>query len=177
MKGVLSKIYILLFVRSHEQKRKYLIKKGCNIGKNTRIISNISSFGTEPYLIEIGDNCLISSDVTFLTHDGGVSVLNNLNYFNKMDMLAPIKIGNNCFIGAKSCIMPGVKVGNNCVIGFGSIVTKNVPDNSVVCGVPAKVIKSIDDYYEGIKDRIYPTLKMSKKEKMDYCNKHNIKFK
>ncbi len=176
IKNVLKHIYIYTCVRSFKQKRKYLIKKGAIIGENTRIISNISSFGSEPYLIEVGSNCLISSDVSFMTHDGGISVLYNLNYFDyKVDKLAPIKIGNNVFVGARSTIMPGVTIGDNCIIGLGSIVTKDVPSNSVVCGVPAKVIKTIDEYYEGIQDNIYPTGGMTVKEKRDYCLRYKVK--
>ena len=176
VKNIISKIYIKLFVKSNNSKIKYLIKRGAKIGSNTKIISGINSLGSEPYLIEIGSNCLISSEVLFVTHDGGMNVLNNLNYFEKKsDKLAPIKVGNNVFIGAKSSILPGVKIGNNCIIGLGSIVTKDIPDNSVACGVPAKVIKNIDEYYNGIKNDVYPTFTMSSKEKELFC-KNNIKF-
>lgn len=175
---IIRKIYIAFFVRSDKQKIKYLTKKGTKIGENTSLICGINSFGSEPYLIEIGNNCLISSEVMFMTHDGGLSVLNNLNYFDiKMDKLAPIKVGNNCFIGARSVIMPGVKIGDNCVIGLGSIVTKDVESNSVVCGVPARKIKTIDEYYKGIKEYTYPTYNMNYKEKKKYCEKHDIIFK
>lgn len=173
MKNILYKIYKKLFLRSYKAKRNYLIKQGAKIGENTRIIADISSFGTEPYLVEIGKNCLISNSVDFMTHDGGISVLNNLNYFGeRMDKLGRIKIGNNCFIGMYSKIMPGVSIGNNVVIGLGSIVTKDIPSNSVACGVPAKVIKTIEEYGEGIKDKIYPTTKLSKEEKRKYCEKN-----
>ena len=175
---IIRKIYITFFIRNSNQRKKYLIKKGAKIGKNTILISDINSFGSEPYLIEIGDNCLISSEVLFMTHDGGMSVLNNLNYFDeKMDKLAPIKVGDNCFIGARAVIMPGIKIGNNCIIGLGSIVTKDVEDNSVVCGVPAKKIKTIEEYYKKNKDCTYPTYKMSSEEKKKYCELHDIRFK
>lgn len=175
---LLKKIYKYFFVRTFKQKRNFLIRKGTIIGENTRIISNVDAFGSEPYLISIGSNCLISSDVLFMTHDGGISVLSNLNYFDfKADKLAPIKIGNNVFVGARSTIMPGVTIGDNCIIGLGSIVTKDVPSNSVVCGIPARVIKNIDEYYVGIKKIIYPTGGMSVKEKRDYCMKHKVKDK
>lgn len=176
MINIMKKIYKFFFVRTYEQKRKYLIKNGAKIGKKTRILSSVNAFGTEPYLIEIGSDCLVSSDVLFITHDGGVCVLNNLKYFDtKVDKLSPIKIGNNVYIGARATIMPGVTIGNNCIIGLGSIVTKDVPNNSVVCGVPAKVIKNIDEYYDGIKNKVYPTGTMTKKKKKEFCK--NIVFK
>lgn len=110
-----------------------------------------------------------------MTHDGGISVLNNLNFFEeKMDKLGRIKVGNNVFIGMYVKIMPGVTIGNNVVIGLGSIVTKDIPDNSVACGVPARVIKTIDEYGESIKDKIYPTSELNKIQKRKYCEKNNI---
>ena len=55
---------------------------------------------------------------------------------------------NNVFIGCNSIIMGGVRIGNNVVIGAGSVVTKDIPDNSVVVGNPAKVIKTFDEFIE-----------------------------
>lgn len=166
-------MYIKLFVRNTEQKRKYLIKKGAKIGLNTRILSDISALGTEPYLVEIGEKCLVSLNVTFMTHDGGISVLNNLECFGKntMDKLGKIKVGNNVFIGKDATIMPGVTIGDNVIIGLGSIVTKDIESNSVVCGIPAKKIKTIQEYKDSIKDKVYPTANLSSKEKKKYCEK------
>ena len=66
------------------------------------------------------------------------------------DLQYPV-IGDNVYIGYRSIIMPGVTIGNNCIIAAGSVVTKDVPDNSVVGGVPAKIIKSSFEYLEKIK--------------------------
>jgi maltose O-acetyltransferase len=60
--------------------------------------------------------------------------------------VANVYIGNKVFIGAGSVILPGVKIGDEVVIGAGSVVAKDVPSKSVVAGVPAKVICSLDDY-------------------------------
>lgn len=56
----------------------------------------------------------------------------------------PINIGDNCWFGANVSVMPGVTIGNGCVIAAGSVVNNDVPDNSVVAGVPAKVVKMIN---------------------------------
>lgn len=61
-------------------------------------------------------------------------------------MFGKIDIGNNTYIGNEVIIMPGVRIGNNCVIGAGAIVTKSIPDNSVVAGIPAKFISTSEDY-------------------------------
>lgn len=59
-----------------------------------------------------------------------------------------IIIGNNVYIGRKTTILKNVTIGDNVIIGYGSLVTKNIPANSVAAGVPAKVICTIDEYYE-----------------------------
>lgn len=170
---IFNSIYKKIFLNDTKRKRKYLIKKGAKIGDDTRVLSNVDAFGSEPYLIEIGEKCLISTNVHFITHDGGISVLNNLNVFKeKMDKLGRIKIGNNVFIGANSIIMPGVTIGNNVIIGAGSIVTKNIESNQVACGIPAKTIKTLEEYKNGIKNKIYPTAKLNQKSKKSYCEKH-----
>jgi len=172
-----NKVIVSYFCRTYEQKRKYLIKQGAQIGENTRILSNVFSFGTEPFLIEVGSNCLFSSEVKLITQDGGISVLNNLGYFKeRVDKLKKIKIGNNVFIGTRVIVMPGVHIGDNVIIGAGSIVTKDIPDNSVACGVPAKVIMNIQDYYEKNKNNIHYTTKMSISEKRRYCEGVNNAF-
>ncbi|WP_087116939.1 sugar O-acetyltransferase [Corynebacterium urinipleomorphum] len=56
----------------------------------------------------------------------------------------PVTIGDNCWFGAGAMVMPGVTVGDNCVVAAGAVVTKDVPDNSLVGGVPAKLIRSLD---------------------------------
>ncbi len=121
---------------------EYLRKKGLSIGIGNRIY--ITYFGSEPYLIKIGNHCTITEGVKFITHDGGCWVFRNeipdLNVFGK------IEIKDNCFIGMNAIIMPNVIVGPNSVVGAGSVVTKDVPENTVVAGVPAKTICSIEEY-------------------------------
>ncbi len=135
------------FFGTNSQKIAYSRKMGVKIGEGCSIIGRFS-WGTEPYLIELGDKVRISSGVNFVTHDGGVHVLRNLyEEMKEADKFGKIKIGNNVFIGLNSIIMPGVTIGNNVVIGAGSIVTKDISDGEVVAGIPAKYICSIDEYY------------------------------
>jgi maltose O-acetyltransferase len=56
----------------------------------------------------------------------------------------PVSIGNDCWIGGNSVILPGVKIGNGCTIGAGSVVTKDLPDNTLAVGNPAKVIRQLN---------------------------------
>lgn len=124
--------------------RKY---KKVNIGKNARFTGKIN-FGSEPFLVSIGEHVTLAHNVAFHTHDGGIWVFRhkypNINVFGK------ITIGNNVFIGTNVIILPNVTIGNNVVIGAGSIVTKSVASNVVVAGSPARVIKNIEQYEEKV---------------------------
>lgn len=127
--------------------RKYLKIK---MGSNVRFTGK-PSFGSEPYLITIGNDVTITRGVVFHTHDGGVWVFRKK--YPGINVFAPINIGNNVFIGSNTVILPGVTIGNNVVIGTSAVVTKDLPDNGVYVGNPAKYLKSVDDYYSGIKDK------------------------
>lgn len=130
----------------------FFVKKNLKVGSNTRILTSISNFGSEPYLIEIGDNCTITSGVKFITHDASIGIA--LKYINierivnnkKYELMARIKVNNNCMIGVNSIILPGVTIGPNSIVGAGSVVTKDVPPGVVVAGNPAKVICTLDEY-------------------------------
>ena len=136
--------YFRLFLSDEWEKASIYNKHlGVNFGNRVRILS-FPRFGSEPYLISIGNNVTITRGVCFVNHDGGVALFRN--EFPRLNVYGKIKIGNNVFIGINSVIMPNVTVGNNVVIGAGSIVNRDVPDNVVVAGVPAKIIKSIEDY-------------------------------
>jgi len=67
-----------------------------------------------------------------------------------MDVFGPIVVEDNVFIGFNSIILPGVRIGHDSVIGAGSVVTRSIPPRSVAAGVPAKVIKSIDEYQDEV---------------------------
>lgn len=119
------------------------------VGEGCRFLGS-HNFGSEPYLIKIGNYVTVSSDVIFVNHDGGTAVAKRLDpqAFGDILKFGRITIGDNCFIGTGSIIMPGVTIGNNTVIGAGSVVTKDIPANSVAAGVPARVVKSIKLYAE-----------------------------
>ena len=137
------------------------------IGKNCEIYNNVK-FGSEPYLIEIGDQVRVTEGVRFITHDGGMWVLRNLNLLENADKFNKIVIGNNVHIGINSIIMPGVTIGDNVVIGVNSVVTKNIPSNTIAAGVPAKVINSIQGYYEKNRSIVDFTKNLNSGEKKEY---------
>lgn len=140
---------------------------GVSIGHDVKIASlNIGTFGTEPWLISIGDHVEITGQVQFLTHDGSVWIFRERE--PNIELFGRIIIGNNVFIGFRTIFLPGVKIGDNVIIGAGSIVSKDIPSNSVAAGQPARVIKTIDEYYAGINDKKTYIRSLSLKNKKDY---------
>lgn len=104
---------------------------GMNIGKGC-LISRKATLdrGINPKGIHIGEYTRITGGVLIMAHDACRS------------LKAETHIGSYCFIGARSIIMPGVKIGDQVIIGSGSVVTKDIPSNSIAVGNPARVIKS-----------------------------------
>ena len=133
-----------VFFWSPEKYARYI---GVKIGKKCNIQD--VNFGSEPYLIEIGDNVQITKGVKIFTHGGGWVFRKEIP---DMDTFGKIVIKNNVYIGNNALIMPGVTIGNNVIIGAGSVITKSVPDNSVVAGNPARIISDI----ESVKQRMLP---------------------
>lgn len=128
------------------------IKEGMKVGKGVSLVSPLhTNFGSEPYLISLGNYVRISSNVLFTTHDGGTWAFRHEEPYKNVMKYGRISVGDYTFIGANVMIMPGVNIGNHCVVGACSLVTKDVPDNTVVGGVPAKKICSLEDYAEKCK--------------------------
>ena len=142
---------------------EYARSIGVNVGEDCRIFP--CNFGSEPYLISIGNHVTITNGVSFITHDGGVWVLRD--EFPGIDFIRPIIIHDNCFIGMNTIILPGVTIGPNSIIGAGSVVTKSIPPDSIAVGVPARVIKSLEEYKKII-NKCLPTKLLSKDEKREY---------
>ena len=102
---------------------------------------------TTPSLIVIGDNVSITADVSILTHDFCSSVFRE-KYYDYLPGRSKVVIGNNVYIGQKAIILRGVTIGDNVIIATGAIVTKDIPSDSVVAGVPARVVCTLDEYYQ-----------------------------
>lgn len=128
----------------------YLLRqKGIKLGKGTIFYSpgKITVDTSRPCLLEIGEYCKITAGVVILTHDYSRSVLRR-KYGEIIGEAKKTTIGDNVFIGMNSIILMGTKIGSNVIIGAGSVVSGEIPDNVVVAGNPAKVIRTIDDHYE-----------------------------
>ena len=140
-----------------------------SVGENCSIGASVV-FGTEPFLIKIGDNVQLTADVRFVTHDGGIWLFKDEH--PEWDMIRPISIGSNVYIGIRTIIMPGVTIGDNVVVGAGSIVTKDIPAGSIAVGAPAKVIKSVDEYEEKLEKNALSIKHLSHAEKVEFLKKH-----
>lgn len=150
----ISEIFLSLWrrLKSAYEMRKYddytiaecFRKQGARVGENCRIL--IKVLADEPYLVKIGNHVTIAGGVALMTHDGGGWLFSE--EFPDLQVFGKIEIQNNCFIGARSMILPNVIIGSNSIVAAGAVVTKNVPANSIVAGVPAKVISSVIAYKE-----------------------------
>lgn len=103
----------------------------------------------DPKFIIFHDNVCVASNVTFITHDGINKVFNNLNPNKKCnEYYGCIEIMDNVFIGANSTILSNVRIGPNVIVAAGSVITKDVPANSIVGGVSGQVIGDFSKLYE-----------------------------
>lgn len=131
---------------------EYARWKGVTVGKGCRIFSN--EFG-DPRLITIGDDVTISTHVQLLTHDGSTWLFRD-EKGRRFDYQR-IEIGNHCFIGACSILLPGIRIGDRVIVGAGSVVTKSVPSGWVVAGNPARFICKFEELQERALSK-YPSL-------------------
>lgn len=131
------------------------LEDGMQVGHGISVMGK-ADFGSEPYLITLEDDVRISSNVSFVTHDGGTWAFRDLPEYVDVIKYGRIRVGERSFIGCNSTIMPGVTIGKRCVIGAGSVVTKDVPDGTVVAGVPARVIMTIEEYAKKCKEKQKP---------------------
>ncbi|WP_095588000.1 acyltransferase [Actibacterium ureilyticum] len=112
-------------------KRAYLRKVwGMDIHPTAQFSLSAKFDRTFPVGVHVGKNSYVAFESRILTHD------------RTRGLYLHTRIGENCFIGGRSLILPGVEIGDNCVVGAGSVVTKSVPARSVVAGNPARVLQS-----------------------------------
>lgn len=114
---------------------------GYNISVGKNFYANYDCVLLDVCPITFGDNCMLAPNVRLFT---ATHPLHPVKRNSGLELGAPIVIGDNAWIGGAATILPGVRLGNNVVVGAGSVVTKSFPDNVVLAGNPARVIKTID---------------------------------
>lgn len=143
MKGIIKKT--IIFIKKNIYSNQMWAKECGVIFGDDNFFADKNHWPTEAYLISIGNHCQITKGVKLHTHGGGhLMRIYNPTY----DAFGKIKIGDWVYIGSGTHIMPGVTIGNRVLIAAGSIVTKSIPDDVVVGGNPARLICSLDDYYQ-----------------------------
>ena len=159
IRKLISSIKILLYharmlVMTSNDYCIYLRERGVKVGNgvNFRYPAHTLIDLTRPSLLEIGNNVDINDNFTMLSHDFGAFALRG-KYGEFVNSSGGSKIGNNVVIGRNVTMLKGSSIGNNCIVALGSVITKSIPDNSVVAGIPAKVICSIDEYYQKRKSK------------------------
>lgn len=149
IKSIKRKLIVLrLLLAKTGRKKAEIIKKNGFIG------SMGDNCWYEPFrvpaemeLVHFGNNVNVATEVMFMNHDLTATMFNNkYKTEHYRSRKGEIHIGDNVFIGARSTILYNVNIGNNVIIGAGSVITKDIPDNCVVAGVPAKFIKTFDEY-------------------------------
>lgn len=130
----------------------YLKKIGVNIQGTPSFISRDVYLDPSDYTkITIGDNSVISINVTILVHDYSITramVACGKPVTKELSLVKEVKIGRNCFIGAGTIILPGTIIGDNTIIGAGSIVKGKIPSNVVAAGNPCRVICTIEEFLD-----------------------------
>ncbi|AFU98946.1 acyltransferase [Simiduia agarivorans] len=145
---VLKKIYNHFIRRKRELYIQDLVDKGLKIGKNSIPVADFFFDPSHCFLIDIGDNVTFAPNVRLIAHDASSKFLTGYT------KIAKITIQDNCFIGDSVIVLPGVTIGEGSIIGTGSIVTKDVPPNSVAIGSPAKVVDTTEKYKNKLKSQM-----------------------
>ena len=174
VKKIIKKIRKFYTIKIKHDAVSYARFLGVRIGDGCQILCDPDiTFGTEPWLIKLGNHVDVTDRVQFLTHEGGIWCARGIDdKYNRLDCISPITVGNNVMIGCGSTIMPGITIGNNVIIAAQAVVTKDIPDGVVVGGVPAKVITTIDKFMTSFEKREFlPTKQMKLREKKAYIRK------
>jgi acetyltransferase-like isoleucine patch superfamily enzyme len=151
--GLINKIIKLLGEKNvkanYVEKLKDLKKRGLKVGDNVIISPSAKIDHNYPYLISIGNNCVIGPGVRLVAHDSTINLING-NYTR----VGKIEIKDNCILSLNSIILPGVTIGPNALVASGSVVNKNIPENSCVAGNPARFYSTFDDLIKNMKNDI-----------------------
>ncbi|HYN95251.1 MAG TPA: acyltransferase [Pilimelia sp.] len=139
----------LKFVRDHldiaMDPVRYARRIGVTVGEGCRLIGiDRMTFGSEPYLVSLGNVVGVTAGVRFVTHDGSVGLFRHK--YPGMEVLGRIVVHDRVFIGMGTLLLPGVEIGPDVVLAAGSVVSRTIPPGTVAAGTPARPIRSMDDH-------------------------------
>lgn len=140
IKDIIKKIVRRAGTTPEKVAMEYCYAHGFTSGNNFQYNSGFPIDANWPWLISVGDDVTLASNVRILAHDASTV---KTGVRTKVGI---VRIGNNVFIGADSIVLCNTRIGNNVIIGAGSVVTHDIPSNSVYAGNPAKYICSFDEY-------------------------------
>lgn len=146
------------YVLYRGNKVAYLRHRGVRIGEGCDLLNGVKDFGTEPWLIELGNRVTLAHGVVLITHDGASRLFRQLLPGSSRwgNRFGTIRIGDNVFVGVNTIILPNVTIGANSIIGAGSVVTKDVPPDTVAAGTPARAICTLAAYIERYQTKMIP---------------------
>lgn len=172
LKRLIMQIRFWMFMGNGDKRTKYARKKKifAKIGEGSNIPMILPLY---PKLVKIHDNVIIHHSVKLITHDMSnwfLEKVSDENHFRNREIYSPIEIFDNVYVGSDVTILGNVRIGPNVIINSGSLVTKDIPPNSIVEGVPAKVVGDFDKYVKlrVMMDKSLPfELKRSGRESID----------
>lgn len=172
IKRIIRQIRFWMFLGNGYKRADYARKKGifAEVGQHCKLPMAVPLY---PELVRIHNNVVMHRSVKLVTHDGTNAFLDHIpdsHQFKHNELLCPIEIMDNVSIGMDTVILGNVCIGPNAIINAGSVVTRDVPPNSVVGGVPAEVVGAFDKYVKlrAMMDESIPyEFKRSGKESID----------
>ncbi|HTU31155.1 MAG TPA: acyltransferase [Solirubrobacteraceae bacterium] len=136
----------LVYVRGQRSVQWY-VRHGVTIGERCMLGHPFELDRTHCWLISIGDDVVFAPEVYVLAHDASAKAATGYT------RIAPVRIGNRVFVGARSTILPGVTIGDDVIIGAASVVTQDVLSGTVAVGNPARPVGTTESYYEKLRER------------------------
>ena len=122
---------------------RHYLRQGLKLGREVRIIGK-PDFGSEPYLIEIGDHVMFANHCFVGDSDHRYDDPDLPVTWQGFVPRGPVRIGSNAWFGVNCVVTGGVEIGERCVIGANSVVTQDLPPGVIAAGVPAKVLREIE---------------------------------
>jgi len=142
MLKTIKRFYYLMLDRKKKMYLESLVKNGLKMGENVAIMDGFFLDPTHCFLISIGNNCIFAPNVRLIAHDA--SMKRSLGYTK----VGKVTIEADCFIGDSVIVLPGVTIGQGSVVGAGSVVTSNIPPESVATGNPCRVVDKKDAFLQ-----------------------------